>query len=158
MQRPRGGKTDVERGVPQTADEGARIALLACVSSTNRNSSLSVEFWGVTKLCVRRVRGRGATTYGTILARDSLAEIKLCKTRRKGTRTPRAYITYVEVGARPDNEVLRSFSPREKPFSLLFPYYFPPLRKRFHFPIFKSAYFWHFLSQNPPRKHPYFTI
>ena len=51
-------ETDAERGVPEIEADGARLALLACVSSTNRNSSLSVEFWGVTKLSVRQAAFR----------------------------------------------------------------------------------------------------
>ena len=40
-----------------------------------------------------------------IYARERLAEQKLCETRRKGMHTPTAYIQYVEVWARPDNDV-----------------------------------------------------
>ena len=59
--RPRATTNRVGQGAPALGAEGARLALLACVSSTNRNSSLSVEFWGVTKLSVRRSHKRGAT-------------------------------------------------------------------------------------------------
>ena len=47
---------------------------------------------------------RPTTTLCAASSKD-LAEQKLFETRRKGMHTPTAYIQYVEVWARPDNDV-----------------------------------------------------
>ena len=70
---------------------------------------------------VRRIGGEGKMTRGVgafptkafpdqslcpcAASSKDLAEQKLSETRRKGMHTPTAYIQYVEVWARPDNDV-----------------------------------------------------